>query len=236
MKKLISTVLVLCILLSIGICTAGAYTLPEGYAVSANEGDSFSSVDGNVYGYVGDADENGKVNVRDATTIQKSLAKIVTLSENAKTLSDVDFSGAVNVRDATAIQKWVANIVVDAPIYHILYDDSYSKKIADYEAYKKIIDEQIASIKAEGPLYRGSDTQFAQEVSSLTSEISSLNRQIRSMSWDTSISAKAKCARLQAEVDELQSELDELYAAKSRTSSISALEFQLENYYEQLFG
>ena len=108
MKKLISIVLFFCVLLSVGICTAGAYSLPEGYALSVNEGDSFSSVDGDVYGYVGDVDENGKVNVRDATTIQKSLAKIVTLSENAKMLSDVDFSGAVNVRDATAIQKWIA--------------------------------------------------------------------------------------------------------------------------------
>ena len=61
-------------------------------------------------GILGDANEDGNVNVKDATAIQKHVASLITLSDTALILSDVDASGNVNVKDATAIQKWVAGI------------------------------------------------------------------------------------------------------------------------------
>lgn len=59
---------------------------------------------------IGDADENGSVNVKDATAIQKHAAGIITLTDTGRALADVDENGSVNVKDATAIQKWLAGI------------------------------------------------------------------------------------------------------------------------------
>ncbi len=63
---------------------------------------------------LGDADGDGKVNVKDATAIQKYAAGFeITLCEAC---ADVDADTKVNVKDATAIQKFVAGMEVDYPI------------------------------------------------------------------------------------------------------------------------
>ncbi len=68
-------------------------------------------------GYLlGDADENGKVNVKDATAIQKHLADIITLGDTGELLANVDGNDSVNIKDATAIQKWLAGIETELPI------------------------------------------------------------------------------------------------------------------------
>ncbi|MBQ8795761.1 MAG: starch-binding protein, partial [Clostridia bacterium] len=67
-------------------------------------------------GILGDADDDEKVNIKDATLIQKHLAKITTLSEDAQFLSDVDANEILNIRDVTFIQKWIAKIKVDFAI------------------------------------------------------------------------------------------------------------------------
>ncbi len=59
----------------------------------------------------GDADEDGKVNIKDATIIQKHVAKILTLSQQGQENADVDGNANINIKDATTIQKFVANIV-----------------------------------------------------------------------------------------------------------------------------
>ena len=65
---------------------------------------------------LGDADQDEKVTVKDATVIQKHAAELVTLAGDAALCADVDNSGKINVKDATAIQKHVAEIEVDYPI------------------------------------------------------------------------------------------------------------------------
>lgn len=67
-------------------------------------------------GILGDADQNDLVNIKDATLIQKHLAKITTLSDDAQFLSDVDGNEILNIRDVTAIQKWLAKMDVDYAI------------------------------------------------------------------------------------------------------------------------
>lgn len=122
MKKIWVSVAALVLVAVLSISSVGAYVLPQGIEVSRKEGasdDSLSATE--VYGFVGDADLNSKVNVRDATDIQKHSAGLITLTEEGMRLADVDFSGAVNVKDATAIQKWVANFSTEAPVYHTLY-------------------------------------------------------------------------------------------------------------------
>ncbi|MBR3971886.1 MAG: dockerin type I repeat-containing protein [Ruminococcus sp.] len=67
--------------------------------------------------YVGDADQDRVVNVKDATAIQKHLADIQKCNITA---GDVDKNG-LNIKDATAIQKYVAGMDVDAPINTIQF-------------------------------------------------------------------------------------------------------------------
>lgn len=61
-------------------------------------------------GILGDVNNDGKVNIKDATTIQKSAAKLLTLAEDEIIRADVNADSKVNVKDATAIQKFVAKI------------------------------------------------------------------------------------------------------------------------------
>lgn len=67
---------------------------------------------------LGDADQNEKVNVKDATAVQKHVAGIeITIHIDA---ADADQNGKVNVKDATSIQKFVAGIEVPTPIGQLI--------------------------------------------------------------------------------------------------------------------
>ncbi|MBE6734038.1 MAG: hypothetical protein E7563_01680 [Ruminococcaceae bacterium] len=67
-------------------------------------------------GLLGDVNGDGKVNIKDATTIQKATAKITALSDDEKLRADVNADTKNNVKDATAIQKFVAKIETGYPI------------------------------------------------------------------------------------------------------------------------
>ena len=60
---------------------------------------------------LGDVNFDGKINIKDATAIQKHIAKLATLEDNGLKVADVNGDGKVNVKDATEIQKFVANIL-----------------------------------------------------------------------------------------------------------------------------
>ncbi|MBQ7385596.1 MAG: starch-binding protein [Ruminococcus sp.] len=64
----------------------------------------------------GDADLNEKINVKDATTVQKHTAKMLTLEDKAYAQADVTGDGKVNIKDATAIQKYVAKLITVFPV------------------------------------------------------------------------------------------------------------------------
>ncbi|MBR3988286.1 MAG: leucine-rich repeat protein [Clostridia bacterium] len=61
-------------------------------------------------GILGDADNNGSITIKDATSIQKYVAKLIAVDEEALKAADVNSDGKVNVKDATAIQKYLAKI------------------------------------------------------------------------------------------------------------------------------
>ena len=69
-----------------------------------------------VVGLLGDVNCDGKVNIKDATAIQKHLANISVLTDEGFALADVDGSGKVNIKDATAIQKHIAGIETGFPV------------------------------------------------------------------------------------------------------------------------
>ena len=64
----------------------------------------------------GDADLDGKVNVKDATTLQKYIAKLIELPENSLYYGDVNGSYDITISDATTIQKYVANLIDKFPV------------------------------------------------------------------------------------------------------------------------
>lgn len=67
--------------------------------------------------YLGDADMNKTVNVKDATLIQKVVAGIEkNFKDEAFICADANIDLDINVKDATAIQKYVAGISVSTPI------------------------------------------------------------------------------------------------------------------------
>lgn len=59
----------------------------------------------------GDLDGNDKVTIKDATLMQKALAKLTSLNTLQLIVSDVTADGKINVKDATTIQKYCAFLV-----------------------------------------------------------------------------------------------------------------------------
>lgn len=65
--------------------------------------------------HMGDIDGNGRVDVIDATSIQRYVAKIIALDEANLAFSDVDGDGKISVMDCTCIQQFVAKIILTFP-------------------------------------------------------------------------------------------------------------------------
>ena len=87
-----------------------------------------NSVNGTAIGYMGDANSDGKINIKDCTSIQKYVAKIIILNEQAKALSDVYYNGSINVKDATSVQKYIAGIKSDnSVVWYLLYETGTHK-------------------------------------------------------------------------------------------------------------
>lgn len=59
---------------------------------------------------LGDVNLDGKVNIKDATAIQKHLANIEAIEGLGKPAADFNSDGKITIQDATAIQKRIANI------------------------------------------------------------------------------------------------------------------------------
>lgn len=57
---------------------------------------------------MGDVNLDGKVNVSDATLIQKYLVGSASLSDNALSLADFNKDNYISIIDATLIQKYIA--------------------------------------------------------------------------------------------------------------------------------
>lgn len=124
MKKLISILMVIALVLSLGVFSASAEDRTSvNYWIAETPDIDPEELPGTVFGFLGDADKNTFVNVKDATAIQKHVAGIITLDDSALDLSDVDFSEDINVKDATAIQKWITGLIFDdSLISHALYE------------------------------------------------------------------------------------------------------------------
>ena len=65
-----------------------------------------NNADDNLYGVV---NLDGKVNVNDATQIQKYLSELATFSDLQESLADFDNDGRILITDATEIQRYAAS-------------------------------------------------------------------------------------------------------------------------------
>lgn len=95
MKKVISFVLVLVLLLSLLVVNVSALSP--------------------ALRTYGDINGNGHLDVVDATMIQQSLAKIIDLTDFQYELADVNDDGYVTVLDAYVIQQYKAKIITELP-------------------------------------------------------------------------------------------------------------------------
>ena len=60
---------------------------------------------------IGDVNMDGKLNIKDATAIQKYSAKMVEFDDIQTILADFNADGKINVKDATQIQKVIAGLI-----------------------------------------------------------------------------------------------------------------------------
>lgn len=65
---------------------------------------------------LGDANLDAKVNIKDATIVQKYIAKLVEFADDNSTCADCNVDEKINIKDATWIQKYVANMECPYPI------------------------------------------------------------------------------------------------------------------------
>lgn len=65
---------------------------------------------------MGDANSDQKINISDATVIQKAVAGLVTFDSIASLCADTDLDTKVTVKDATQIQKHIAGLLSDSLI------------------------------------------------------------------------------------------------------------------------
>lgn len=59
---------------------------------------------------LGDADNNGVLNIQDVTTIQRHIAELMTLEQTALANADYNQDGIVDINDATLIQRFLAEL------------------------------------------------------------------------------------------------------------------------------
>ncbi len=81
----------------------------------------------------GDVDLDERITVRDATAVQKYLAKIITLSKAELYRADVDGNGKNTISDATWIQKYVAKMIDIFPAEEEVYNPDYIYTASDDE-------------------------------------------------------------------------------------------------------
>lgn len=99
---------------SVSFISENAFSGALNLTVSCNEGSyAFEYCNENSVNAMqcGDANLDGKVNIRDATYIQKHVASILQMTDLEILRAEVNFDGKINVRDATYIQKLLAGLV-----------------------------------------------------------------------------------------------------------------------------
>lgn len=89
--------------------------------------------------YMGDINSDGKITIKDATTLQKKIAGFSDFEGVEVYISDVDENGRVNVKDATMIQKYLAG-AVESDVFGKIFDNGNTETEQD-----KYIEDTVAT-------------------------------------------------------------------------------------------
>ncbi|MBQ8860979.1 MAG: hypothetical protein IJ015_06575 [Ruminococcus sp.] len=141
MKKLISLLLVIAVMLSTSVLSA--------FAISPI-----------LYDY-GDVNKNGAVEVVDATLIQQHLAKLTYLTDLQFQLCDVNDDGEVNIFDASFVQQYVAKIITELP-----RDPISVLSVVDIKAVTRSIPDSKAVVGEEISFTVHADLNFKEDENS----------------------------------------------------------------------
>lgn len=156
MKKLVSIMLVALMLVSVFSLGVNAETAPAGR--------------------IGDLTGDFKIDVLDATYIQRILAKIYDSDKEKELFADVDQDGVITIFDATLIQRWVAKLVDNTYIGRWLnYDMHENDFYSDYESGMAMVGVPVtftANVYAGSPI--SSYELYVDDVCVATSEINSI--------------------------------------------------------------
>lgn len=115
MKKLISFVMVIAVMLSLAMLPANAALPPVGV--------------------IGDIDGNWTVDILDATALQNTLVGNVDECDNYFVIADTNGNGVVDVMDATEIQRYVAELPCSEYIDEDISCDMHTNDFySDYES------------------------------------------------------------------------------------------------------
>ncbi len=136
MKKLFSIILAAVMLASVCVASVNATTAP--------------------IGMLGDVDDNGDINIMDATQIQIMLAKLCDYDEEDEIYADADLDRELSVMDATELQLWIAKLLDNSKIgcwynYDMYTDDFYY----DYLSGRAVAGVPVtftANVRAGSPL------------------------------------------------------------------------------------
>lgn len=85
----------------------------------------------------GDAYNDNKITIEDATTIQMYLAGFQSFDEVSKHISDVDISGEVDINDVTLIQKFIVDLIDEFPSgeYYTIGNNDWRSSTISYEIF-----------------------------------------------------------------------------------------------------
>ena len=112
MKKTVSLILTVCILLCAAVTSAQAWSIHE------------------TPGIVGDVSGDGNVEIDDATFLQRKLVNMTVPFEFNESTADADEDGEVSITDATFIQRWVIGMKSRLNIGEHVYNWKLDKSAA----------------------------------------------------------------------------------------------------------
>ncbi|MDD5924485.1 MAG: dockerin type I repeat-containing protein [Clostridia bacterium] len=124
MKKIISSIIAISLLAN--VATVGAFaneglqksTPANSYVKNVDKADSeqddepISEKNDIIYG---DLNGDKKVNLQDVVELQKYIAELVKLSEDALKASDVNLDSKLNLEDVTTMQRYIAELIPQLP-------------------------------------------------------------------------------------------------------------------------
>lgn len=149
MKKILSALLIISILLSVN--SIGVFAEETDNTETQKEflfsTEPYEDISGDgiyVYGYLGDADLDSEVTILDATQLQLHCARIYLLSGDALVIADADNDGEISITDATEIQLWIASLAANEMISHTVYtkEEENNDRKLDYDKFAAFLMEK----------------------------------------------------------------------------------------------